>query len=112
MIHGDHAHCADGWICERHPWLPFPHDECPGAGIACASLEQLLRKSDEASQLTRDIMREEAACAAEQFAQHADPATARTAHLIALKIRGLRLDVVDVGVVRDVDARRAKGGAA
>jgi hypothetical protein len=24
---------ADGWMCERHPGLEFPHDDCPGPGV-------------------------------------------------------------------------------
>ncbi len=24
----------DGWMCERHPGLEFPHDDCPGPGMA------------------------------------------------------------------------------
>jgi hypothetical protein len=27
--------CDDGWICERHPDLPWPHDQCPGPAIPC-----------------------------------------------------------------------------
>ena len=23
------------WICEAHPWKPFPHDACSGPGEAC-----------------------------------------------------------------------------
>jgi hypothetical protein len=22
-----------GWVCEEHPDLPWPHDECPGPGV-------------------------------------------------------------------------------
>ena len=22
-----------GWVCEEHPHLPFPHDDCPGPGM-------------------------------------------------------------------------------
>lgn len=22
-----------GWVCELHPWLDFPHDDCPGPGM-------------------------------------------------------------------------------
>jgi hypothetical protein len=21
------------WICEAHPWLPWPHHQCPGPGM-------------------------------------------------------------------------------
>jgi hypothetical protein len=24
-----------GWICERHPDLPWPHEACAGPGIPC-----------------------------------------------------------------------------
>jgi DNA-directed RNA polymerase subunit RPC12/RpoP len=27
--------CADGWICEEHPDLPWPHDNCLGPGVPC-----------------------------------------------------------------------------
>jgi hypothetical protein len=27
--------CADGWICEAHPNLPWPHDDCIGPGMPC-----------------------------------------------------------------------------
>jgi hypothetical protein len=22
-----------GWVCEEHPHLPWPHDDCPGPGM-------------------------------------------------------------------------------
>jgi hypothetical protein len=28
----EHA-CAEGWICEQHPALPWPHDDC--AALEC-----------------------------------------------------------------------------
>ena len=28
--------CNDGWICEEHPDLPWPHDDCAGGpGMPC-----------------------------------------------------------------------------
>ena len=28
--------CEDeAWICEKHPDLPFEHDDCPGPGMPC-----------------------------------------------------------------------------
>src|SRR4029453_1952522 len=27
--------CDDGWICERHPDLPWPLDQCPGPAMPC-----------------------------------------------------------------------------
>ena len=24
-----------GWICEKHPHLAWPHDNCPGPGMPC-----------------------------------------------------------------------------
>jgi hypothetical protein len=24
-----------GWICEEHPDLPWPHDDCAGQGMQC-----------------------------------------------------------------------------
>ena len=27
--------CDEGWICERHPNLPWPHDQCPGRAMPC-----------------------------------------------------------------------------
>ena len=24
----------DGWMCERHQGVPWPHDDCPGPGMA------------------------------------------------------------------------------
>jgi hypothetical protein len=27
--------CADGWICEQHPDMPWPHDDCAGPGELC-----------------------------------------------------------------------------
>ena len=24
----------DGWMCEAHPGLPWPHDDCSGPGMA------------------------------------------------------------------------------
>jgi hypothetical protein len=29
------GHCCEGWICEAHPNLPWPHDECLGQGMRC-----------------------------------------------------------------------------
>lgn len=27
---------GEGWLCEQHPDLPFPHDkDCSGPGIPC-----------------------------------------------------------------------------
>lgn len=25
-----------GWVCEEHPYLEFPHDDCPGPGMLYA----------------------------------------------------------------------------
>src|SRR4026207_1999533 len=30
-----HCHCEHGWTCERHPHLPWPHDDCDGPGEQC-----------------------------------------------------------------------------
>ena len=27
--------CVDGWICEKHPSLGWPHDDCIGPGMPC-----------------------------------------------------------------------------
>lgn len=27
---------GERWVCEEHPSLPFPHDDCPGPGIPCS----------------------------------------------------------------------------
>jgi hypothetical protein len=27
---------GSGWLCDEHPLLPWEHDHCDGAGIACA----------------------------------------------------------------------------
>jgi hypothetical protein len=27
--------CDGGFICEQHPALSWPHDECPGPGMPC-----------------------------------------------------------------------------
>jgi hypothetical protein len=30
------AQCQDHrFVCEVHPWLPFPHDACAGPGVPC-----------------------------------------------------------------------------
>src|SRR5262245_48749271 len=26
---------GERWICEQHPWKPFPHDACSGPGEPC-----------------------------------------------------------------------------
>lgn len=26
---------GEGWRCEEHPDLPFPHDDCAGPGMPC-----------------------------------------------------------------------------
>jgi hypothetical protein len=26
---------GSGWLCEYHPALPWEHDDCDGAGVAC-----------------------------------------------------------------------------
>ena len=31
--------CEDGWVCEKHPAKPFPHDDCAGPGMPCGMLE-------------------------------------------------------------------------
>ena len=33
----DVCHCAEGWICERHPEQPWPHDDCTGPGEPCSN---------------------------------------------------------------------------
>lgn len=34
------CHCIAGWICEEHPDLPWPHDDCcPGPGMRCENPE-------------------------------------------------------------------------
>jgi hypothetical protein len=27
--------CDEGWICNRHPDLRWPHDQCPGPAMPC-----------------------------------------------------------------------------
>jgi hypothetical protein len=27
--------CNEGWICEAHPELGWPHGDCPGPGMPC-----------------------------------------------------------------------------
>lgn len=27
--------CVDGWVCEAHAHLGWPHDSCPGPGMPC-----------------------------------------------------------------------------
>jgi hypothetical protein len=29
------SRCCRGWVCERHPEKPWPHDDCPGPGVNC-----------------------------------------------------------------------------
>ncbi len=29
------CHCVEGWICEEHSELGWPHDECAGPGMPC-----------------------------------------------------------------------------
>ena len=29
--------CDNGWICEEHPDLPWPHDDCGRPGVPCAN---------------------------------------------------------------------------
>ena len=30
------ARCrGSGWLCDEHPTLPWDHDDCEGAGVAC-----------------------------------------------------------------------------
>ena len=108
-----HAHCADGWICEHHPWRPWPHREpdgaeCPAPGIACSALAELLRAGDEQTGLARDVMRTHAVAVAERFAEGADAATAAVAHLIAASIAALPLDTVDVEIQWAVEERRRR----
>src|SRR5438445_13715732 len=31
------CHCEAGWICEAHPDRPWPHDDCAGPGVPCAT---------------------------------------------------------------------------
>lgn len=32
----DQCKCGgERWICEEHPELPWPHDDCPGPGMPC-----------------------------------------------------------------------------
>lgn len=26
---------GEGWVCEQHPQLPWPHDLCDGPGMPC-----------------------------------------------------------------------------
>jgi hypothetical protein len=28
-----HVVALGGWVCEQHPWLEWPHDECAGPGM-------------------------------------------------------------------------------
>ena len=30
--------CDNGWICEEHPDLSWPHDDCGGPGVPCENL--------------------------------------------------------------------------
>jgi hypothetical protein len=34
-LHSGSCHCTEGWICETHPHLPWPHDDCGGPGMPC-----------------------------------------------------------------------------
>ncbi len=27
---------GSGWLCDEHPTLPWEHDDCDGAGVACS----------------------------------------------------------------------------
>jgi hypothetical protein len=45
MPHTDH-NCDEGWICEEHPTLPWPHDDCAGPGMPCSNLARLLKESE------------------------------------------------------------------
>jgi hypothetical protein len=27
------CHCSEGWVCEAHPDLPWPHDDGDGPGM-------------------------------------------------------------------------------
>ena len=27
--------CVEGWVCEAHPDLGWPHGDCPGPGMPC-----------------------------------------------------------------------------
>jgi hypothetical protein len=29
------GNCNEGWVCERHPYLPWEHGDCGGAGEPC-----------------------------------------------------------------------------
>ena len=31
------CHCNDGWVCDVHPDMAWPHDECPGRGMPCTN---------------------------------------------------------------------------
>ena len=38
-------YCDEGWVCERHPYFAWPHDDCSGPGMPCGF------RRDEASAL-------------------------------------------------------------
>jgi hypothetical protein len=31
------GHCAQGWICEAHPMIAWPHEDCAGPGVQCSN---------------------------------------------------------------------------
>lgn len=33
------CHCLEGWICEEHTELPWPHQDCAGPGTRCSNPE-------------------------------------------------------------------------
>jgi hypothetical protein len=70
--------CDEGWVCERHPDQPFPHDDCAGPGMPCSELsirQQVEAALAEARFNVVDVVRAE-----------------RDGERVPAEVRGLRLD--------------------
>ena len=42
---------APDMICERHPWLEWPHDDCAGPGCPPAAAMVLMRRRERSLQI-------------------------------------------------------------
>lgn len=59
--------CVEGWVCEAHPWLGWPHDDCAGPGMPCS---QPIRTPMKASGETFITYLEVVASASRDFWEH------------------------------------------
>ena len=83
------------WICEQHPWLPWPHHDCAGPGmpenVLLALHETCSVMSDDDQRAFRRLLfavrraMTDQAMSLEEFADAAKPAMADLEHYVEMR---------------------------